>query len=77
VAAPEPATAAVVPTLPVHVNATPWARIEVDGQSLGETPLAGIPLTPGDHHFRATFPDGRVVERDVHIDARNHRVVFR
>ncbi len=77
VAAPAPPTAVVVPTIPVHVNATPWASIEVDGQSLGETPLAGIPLTPGTHRFRASFPGGRVVEREVRIDARHRRVVFR
>ena len=76
VAAQAPPAAAVVPTIPVDVNATPWATIEIDGKSLGETPLAGVPLVPGTHRFRATFPGGRVVERDVRIDARRRRVVL-
>jgi hypothetical protein len=73
--------AAVLPaspggTLAVHVNAVPWARIEVDGIDLGETPLGNVPLRPGPHAFRAVLPDGRIVERTVDIDAAHRHVVF-
>ena len=63
-------------TLGVNVNARPWARVEIDGIDVGETPLAGIPLRPGPHRFRAQLPDGRVVERTVEIDAEHRHVVF-
>jgi len=60
----------------VHVNARPWARVSVDGQEIGITPLGNVPLEPGLRRFRAELPDGRVVERDVAIDAGNRRVTF-
>jgi hypothetical protein len=63
-------------TLPVNLNAYPWARIEIDGIEVGETPLAGVPLRPGPHAFRAHLPDGRTVERTVEIDAENRHVAF-
>ena len=63
-------------TLAVNVNASPWARVEIDGVEVGETPLAGIPLRPGPHTFRATLPDGRVLERTVEIDPDHRHVAF-
>ena len=63
-------------TLSVQVNARPWANIEVDGVDLGPTPIAGIPLLAGRHHFRARMPDGRVIERDVDVSAENRFIVF-
>ncbi len=77
--APESAEAAGEPSadaLSVNVNATPWARIEIDGVDVGETPLAGIPLRPGPHTFRAQLPDGRVLERSVEIDPDHRHVAF-
>jgi hypothetical protein len=73
--APVPAAAAVA-RVPVNINASPWASIEVDGEPLGETPLAGIPLAAGPHTFRARMPDGRVLEQVVEISAENRFVVF-
>lgn len=60
----------------VNINATPWATVEVDGETLGETPLAGVPIASGLHTFRAHLPDGQVIERTVEIDAENRFVVF-
>jgi hypothetical protein len=59
--------------VPVNLNAYPWAEIEVDGVALGPTPIADWPLAPGRHQLRASFPDGRVVERTLRVDAiQNH-----
>jgi type II secretory pathway predicted ATPase ExeA len=77
--APAPAgapAAAAGERVPVNINATPWATIDVDGETLGETPLGGVPLVAGTHTFRARMPDGRVVERVVEVDAQNRFVVF-
>ena len=72
---PAPALAAVAP-IPVHINASPWAMVEVDGIDMGETPIAGVPLLPGPHHFKAKLPDGRVVERTVEIGPETRHVTF-
>jgi len=61
----------------VHINATPWATIEVDGVALGETPIAGALLAPGNHLFRARMPDGRVIEKTVQIGADTRYVTFK
>jgi type II secretory pathway predicted ATPase ExeA len=74
-AAPEPA-APPTETVSIAINATPWAVIEIDGEEVGETPLAGIELTTGRHRFRARMPDGTVRERVVRIDADTPTVVF-
>jgi type II secretory pathway predicted ATPase ExeA len=62
--------------VPVNINAAPWATVEVDGEPLGETPLAGVLLAAGPHTFRARMPDGRVIERVVEIDEENRFVVL-
>jgi hypothetical protein len=60
----------------VHVNATPWASVRVDGIDLGATPIANIPLLAGSHSFTAQMSDGRVIERVVEIDAENRFIGF-
>lgn len=80
--APSAAPAAPVEEAPppapvaVQINATPWAEIWIDGESVGVTPLAGVRLTPGAHRFEARFPDGSREERTVEIGAVERYVVF-
>ena len=47
----------------------PWAKVEVDGQEFGVTPLSEpIQLAAGDHQVRLINPDlGKDVTRTVHI----------
>lgn len=76
-AAPAPSPPAPAPVVVrVQINSTPWASIRIDGQEIGETPLAGVPVEAGPHRFEATLPDGQVLERVVEIDATNRFVVF-
>ena len=77
---PEPVAAPPPPPAPrihrVSLNARPWAEIEIDGKSVGVTPLGDLAVTAGRHHFRAIFPDGRVVEREVRVGANGRHLVF-
>ena len=70
-----PAAAAPEPVR-VHVNARPWARISVDGEEIGVTPLGNVPIEPGVRRFRAELADGRVIEREVEIGSTSRRVTF-
>ncbi|RIL01322.1 MAG: hypothetical protein DCC71_18095, partial [Proteobacteria bacterium] len=72
----EPVALAAAATVLVHVNALPWARIEVDGRDLGLTPLGNVPLASGTRRFRAEMPDGRVIEREIAVGPDNRRVIF-
>ncbi len=60
----------------VHINATPWAEIELDGAAIGLTPLGNVEMTAGEHGFRAIFGDGRVIERTLTVGAESRRVTF-
>jgi hypothetical protein len=46
-----------VPTAAVNINATPWAEVFVDGQRIGETPLANVPLPLGRHQIVFRHPE--------------------
>jgi hypothetical protein len=70
--APPPAEPEPAP-ITVSFNAAPWADLEIDGRDVGPTPIGDLSLTPGRHHLRATFPDGRVVERSLRIDSLQNR----
>jgi hypothetical protein len=74
-AAPAPLPVEVA-TVKIAINATPWALIEIDGQPVGETPLAGVELAVGRHRFVARMPDGSVRERVAHVDALSGAVLF-
>lgn len=46
-------------TLPkgtVHLNATPWAEVWVDGNKVGDTPIGNLPLTIGPHEVVFRHP---------------------
>lgn len=45
------------PRAAVHLNATPWAEVQVDGRALGETPLANVLLPIGPHTITFTHPE--------------------
>jgi hypothetical protein len=41
----------------VHVNATPWADISIDGKPFGQTPIGNLKLTIGSHDVVFRHPD--------------------
>ncbi len=72
----QPALPEVAPLVKVHINATPWAEIEVDGRALGVTPLGNVAMDAGSHEILARFPDGHVVTRSVTVSDTQRRVSF-
>jgi len=45
------------PSAPMSFNATPWAEVWVDGQQIGETPLANISVPVGNHDVLFKHPE--------------------
>jgi len=75
--APDPAAAneALAPAR-VDINATPWARVIVDGRDLGTTPLFDLSLPPGRHQLRLDNPPlGRSRSMPLELEAASHRRV--
>jgi hypothetical protein len=54
----------------LHVNAQPWANVWVDGEPAGETPLANIRVTLGQHEIRFRHPSLGEQVRQVVVSAR-------
>jgi hypothetical protein len=53
-------TTRVPVTLPkgvIHLNATPWAEVWIDGEKIGETPIGNLPITIGPHEVVFKNPD--------------------
>jgi PEGA domain-containing protein len=60
------------PALPdglLHVNAQPWANVWVDGQRIGETPLANVKVPLGQHEIRFRHPSLGEQVRQVVVSA--------
>ena len=53
-------TIARVPITPpmgrLSINAQPWAQVLIDDTAVGETPLANVPATLGEHQFTFRHP---------------------
>ncbi|HEX7085927.1 MAG TPA: PEGA domain-containing protein [Vicinamibacterales bacterium] len=41
----------------VHLNATPWAEVWIDGAKVGETPIGNLPVTIGPHEIVFRHPE--------------------
>jgi hypothetical protein len=44
------------PVVPVSVNARPWAEVILDGASMGQTPIANVPMSVGPHEVIFRHP---------------------
>lgn len=50
------------------LEATPWAEVNLDGKSIGETPLANVSVLPGSHTLVFKNPEtGKTVKRVVQV----------
>lgn len=49
------------------VNSSPYAKVEIDGQTIKTTPLQNHPLAPGAHSVRLTTEDGREKSFQIEI----------
>jgi hypothetical protein len=72
-ASPRPAKAAREVELEaarLEINATPWGKVYVDGQAVGDTPIAepsALSVAPGRHRVRVVNPTGASAARDVEL----------
>jgi serine/threonine-protein kinase len=60
----------LVPASPgyLHVLATPWAEVWIDGQRIDVTPFArGLPLPPGTHYITLVHPNAPVEKRTIDV----------
>ncbi len=53
----ETASLSVEPKGQVNLNAIPWAEVFVDGEKIGETPMANVPVTIGTREFVFRHPE--------------------
>jgi hypothetical protein len=60
----------------VAINAQPWGHVRIDGEAVGDTPMAEIPLDAGRHRFEVRLADGRVIARDIEISESNRHLRF-
>jgi hypothetical protein len=58
-----------LPTGTLQLNATPWAEVFVDGRSVGETPLANVPIPIGPHTLVFRHPELGEQSRSVVVTA--------
>lgn len=58
-----------VPRGTININATPWAEIWIDGQSVGETPIGNYSLPIGTHELLFRHPDLGEQRRSVVVGA--------
>jgi hypothetical protein len=68
----------LVPASPgyLHVLATPWAEVWVDGQRVDVTPFArGIPLPVGTHYITLVHPNAPVEKRTIDIVSAETRTI--
>ncbi len=68
---PPPAPPAVIAKGELLLLIRPWAKVAIDGNEVGVTPLADpVQLAAGDHQVRLINPDlGKDINRTVHIVA--------
>ena len=60
----------------LHVLATPWADVWVDGQHVETTPFArAIPLSPGTHYVMLVHPDAPTEKRVIAVTAGETRTL--
>jgi len=57
--------AAAVPTVGLNINALPWAEVFIDGERVGETPLANVPVRIGPHKVVLRHPEFGSQTRDI------------
>jgi hypothetical protein len=60
---------AVLPKGLLSVNAEPWAEVSVDGERVGETPLANVSLTVGSHRVVFRHPELGTQTRTIVVSA--------
>jgi serine/threonine protein kinase len=64
---PEPPPAPTIVPGRLFVSSRPWGQVFVDGQLIGNSPLASATISPGTHVIRVARPGFRSYEREVYV----------
>ena len=71
-ARPQPRAAArAAPASPgrLFINSSPWGQVYVDGELIGNTPRADVPVAPGAHRLRVVRDGFRPYELAIQVAA--------
>ncbi len=61
----------------VNINTVPWSYVYIDGKKIGETPLSGIVLKPGEHQFTFENPDLNLhITRTIRAEAGEEKTIL-
>ena len=63
---PSPILSAAEPGV-LYINSSPWGEVYVDERLVGTTPLAGLPVQPGEHRLRIVRPGFETFERTLSV----------
>jgi hypothetical protein len=58
------------PRAPISANARPWAEVLLDGRSIGQTPIANLAVSLGQHQIVFRHPDLGERQQDIVVTAK-------
>lgn len=66
-----------IPDAKVNINTLPWSYVYIDGKKIGETPLSGIVLNPGEHQFTFENPQLNLhVTKTIRVEAGGEKTIL-
>lgn len=65
------------PDAKVNINTVPWSYVYIDGKKIGETPLSGVVLKPGEHKFTFENPELNLhLTRTIRIESGEEKTLL-
>ncbi len=62
----------------LNINTSPWSYVYIDGKKIGETPLSGVKLKPGEHNLTFENPQLNLKATEViRVEAGEERTILK